>query len=101
MLLRHARATLERDGFVLLPRTMKWLAALPPTVRPIELGRRHAMVANFLCAYWPRPARMNRYMDELIADAPHKLRLLSSDVMHELFVLRLYYDVITPPPCGR
>jgi len=45
--------------------TIRWLAALPPEVRPIELPRSYARIANRLCELWPQPHACEQYFENL------------------------------------
>lgn len=46
----------------------QWMLSLPAELRPIELLRRYARVANQLAAHWHDPAECTRQLEELVLD---------------------------------
>lgn len=49
--------------------TIRWLAQLPETVRPLELAQLFPRIANKLCGLWANPALCNRYIAGLLMDS--------------------------------
>ena len=82
----------------LLPPTERWLGRLPAATRPVMLPLHYPRVANLLCALWRRPIEFGEYMDELLfyETTLGQRAGFPSDVVKELFVLRLYYDRLPP-----
>ena len=59
--LRLRRPESGADG-VLAAATLEWLNALPEHVRPVELARRHARLANRICICWSEPPLLDQVM---------------------------------------
>jgi hypothetical protein len=95
---RGAAATGKPEHAGLLPPTERWLGRLPVAARPVKLTIHYPRVANLLCALWRRPTEFGEYMDELLfyETTLGQRAGFPSDVVKELFVLRLYYDRLPP-----
>jgi hypothetical protein len=48
------------------PDTAKWIRGLPADIRPDELARRYARIANRIYSLWHQPSRCTDYLDELL-----------------------------------
>ena len=75
-----------------LPRTLEWMASLPPNVQPTALLRHYARIANVIAATWHESRTLQSYMDCLVADDRGNRRGFPPDVLRELNALREYYD---------
>ncbi len=95
---RAAVAAGKPEHAGLLPPTERWLSRLPAAARPVKLPVHYPRVANLLCALWRRPTEFGEYMDELLfyETTLGQRAGFPSDVVKELFVLRLYYDRLPP-----
>lgn len=90
------------DAELLAP-TVKWLARMPANVRPALLMGRYPRVVNLLWALRRQPERFREYMDELLfyETTAGQRAGFPADAVRELFVLRQYYDRLTPDERGR
>jgi len=79
-----------------LPRTLEWLASLPPEVQRTALLRHYARIANVIAAAWRDPKALRSYMDCLLSDDRGNRRGFPPDVLRELLALREYYDSVGP-----
>jgi hypothetical protein len=77
-----------------LPRTLEWMAGLPPDVQPRALLRQYARIANVIAAAWRDSRALESYMDCLFNDARGNRQGFPPDVLHELLALREYYDSV-------
>jgi len=75
-----------------LPRTLKWVASLPPRVRPTALLRRYARIANVIAATWGHATSLRSYMDCLFSESRAKRRGFPPEVLSELIALKRYHD---------
>jgi hypothetical protein len=75
-----------------LPRTLEWIASLPPNVQPTALLRHYARIANVIAAVWRDPKSLRSYMDCLFTGDRGNRQGFPPDVLHELLELREYYD---------
>ena len=73
-----------------LPGTKRWVESLPPEVRPKELMRRYARIANLLAAAWDNPEHLDKYMESLLIDKRGGRKGFPPDVLAELKALELY-----------
>jgi hypothetical protein len=73
-----------------LPGTKRWVESLPPEVRPKELIRRFARIANLLAATWDNTEHFNKYMECLLIDKRGGRKGFPPDVLAELKALELY-----------
>jgi len=83
--LRKAKPT-----HVLLPRTARWIAALPPEVRPVEAARAFPRIANALALLWSTPDELTVYLDELLVDRRGGRQGFPLRVLSEFDILREY-----------
>jgi hypothetical protein len=74
-----------------LPRTLKWVESLPPSVKPTALLRHYARIANVLAAAWDDPTAASSYMDCLFRDERGDRKGFPPDVSNELQALREYH----------
>jgi hypothetical protein len=77
-----------------LPRTLEWIASLPPDVQPTALLRHYARIANVIAATWHDSRALQSYMDCLFNDDRGNRQGFPPDVLHELVALREYYDSV-------
>jgi hypothetical protein len=75
-----------------LPRTLEWIARLPPDVQPTVLLRQYARIANVIAAAWREPKSLRSYMDCLLTDDRGNRQGFPPDVLRELLALREYHD---------
>jgi hypothetical protein len=75
-----------------LPRTLRWVASLPPKVRPTALLRRYARIANVIAATWGHPTSLRSYMDCLFSATRANRRGFPLEVVSELIALKRYHD---------
>ena len=83
---------------MLLNTAAAWLRELPADVQPPMLCARFPRIANALFAAWPDPDRMHGYFEELLVDRRGGRQGFPKDVLHELLVLRSYYERFHPKP---
>lgn len=74
-----------------LPRTMAWAASLPDEVRPVELLRDYARVANLLASMWEDRESTYLYFDELLVDQRGTRQGFPPTVASELARLKAHY----------
>ncbi len=75
-----------------LPRTLAWVASLPPNVQPTALLRQYARIANLIASTWGAPAPFNAYIESLLTDKRGNRRGLPREVMDELVTLQHYHE---------
>ena len=75
-----------------LPRTLEWIASLPPDVQPTALLRHYPRIANVIAAVWRDPKSLQSYMDCLFSDHRGNRQGLPPEVLHDLLALREYYE---------
>jgi hypothetical protein len=75
----------------LLPRTVDWILALPPTLRPHLLAGKYARIANQLCTTWNDPAACRLYFDDLMSDRRGGRGGFPMGIGKELLALRRFY----------
>lgn len=75
-----------------LPRTLKWVATLPPNVQPTALLRHYARIANVIAATWGHATSLRSYMDCLFSDNRGNREGFPPEVLSELSTLRDYLD---------
>lgn len=80
----------------LLPRTVDWILALPPRVRPHILADKYARIANQLCVVWNDPPACRRYFDDLASDRRGGRQGFPPWLTQELGALREYFDRLHP-----
>ncbi len=70
-----------------LPVTFKWIAQLPPHVRPFNLLRHFPHVANALATNWPEHEAFRAVLYDLLED-----KGFADYVVRELLALRSYFE---------
>jgi hypothetical protein len=76
--------------------TVRWLAALPEHVRPVELCRKYPRIANKIAMLWRRVARCEEFLDELVVDRRGGRKGFPMAIAQELTTLRRHYSVLHP-----
>lgn len=89
---KHLRNAVPADKP--LPRTLKWVATLPPNVQPTALLRQYARIANVIAATWWHPTSLRSYLDCLFSDNRGNRRGFPPEVLNELIALKRYHDSI-------
>jgi hypothetical protein len=77
-----------------LPRTLKWIARLPPDVKPTALLRRYARIANVIAATWGHATSLRSYMDCLFSENRGTHQGFPPEVLSELVALKRYHDTL-------
>jgi len=77
--------------------TIRWLAGLPPDVRPSALPIQFVRIANALARTWSEPHACLEYLDELLIDRRGDRRGFPFDVALELAGLKDYYETTVHP----
>jgi hypothetical protein len=75
-----------------LPRTLRWVASLPPNVQPTALLRHYARIANVMAATWEHSTSLRSYMDCLFSDNRGNRQGFPQDVLRELVALKRYHE---------
>jgi hypothetical protein len=76
--------------------TVRWLAALPEHVRPVELCRKFPRIANKIALLWRRVARCEEFLDELVVDRRGGRKGFPMVIAQELTTLRRHYAALHP-----
>ena len=74
-----------------LPATWRWIAELPPQIRPLSVVDKFPRIANILARTWLDAADFAAYMDSLLQDRRGDRRGFPNDVQSELVILGNYY----------
>ena len=74
-----------------LPRTLKWVASLPLSVKPAALLRHYPRIANVLAAAWGDQGAVTSYMDCLFDDGRENRKGFPADVHGDLLALQEYH----------
>jgi hypothetical protein len=77
--------------------TIRWLAALPPDVRPSALPVQFVRIANALAHAWSTPHACLEYFDDLLIDRRGDRRGFPFDVALEIAGLKDYYETAVYP----
>jgi hypothetical protein len=77
-----------------LPRTLMWVANLPPGVRPAALLRHHARIANVIAATWGHPTSLRSYMNCLFSENHGARHGFPREAVLELVTLKRYHDTL-------
>jgi hypothetical protein len=89
----------------LLPKTQKWLDALPPGVQPHALCKFYPRIANPIAAMWTDTEALRAYFDELFVDRRRCRRGFPRDVLNDcgvaLFSVRSYCAAFYPGTGAR
>ena len=75
-----------------LPITFKWIAKLPPDVRPLALLRQYPRVANSLAMSWRDPAAFRECLYDLLVDKRGNRQGFPKDALADLLALRDYFE---------
>lgn len=75
----------------LLPRTVDWILALPPQVRPHVLAAKYARIANLLCSTWNDPTACAAHFADLLTDRRGGRRGFPREIVKELHALRTHF----------
>jgi hypothetical protein len=86
----------SQTSSVLTDETSRWIAGLPPDVRPLTLARKFPRIANSIAELWRRVARCEQYLDTLIVDLRGDRTGFPHDVAKELQALRGHYADLHP-----
>jgi hypothetical protein len=99
--LRARRARPEPSMNVIADDTLRWLARLPGEVRPEQLPRRFARIANQVAQRWSDREAASEFLNSLVfSDRPNR-QGFPFEVARELAVLLTYrQDGTIPPPAG-
>jgi hypothetical protein len=81
----------------LLSDTIRWLAALPPDVRPTALPTQFVRIANALARIWSDHRRCLDYLEELLIDRRGSRQGFPFDVALEIAGLKDYYETTIHP----
>ena len=76
-----------------LPFAFKWVATLPPNVRPTALLRQYPRIANLIAAAWRDPKAFDTYMESLLTDKRGNRRGFSPEILNELVAVQRYYNI--------
>ena len=79
-----------------LPRTLKWVASLPPNVQPTALLRHFPRIANVIAATWGHSISLRSYMDCLFSDRRGTRQGFPPEVLRELVALKHYHNSLKP-----
>jgi len=82
---------------VLLSDTIRWLAALPPDVRPTALPTQFVRIANALAHIWSDHRRCLEYLEDLLIDRRGGRQGFPFDVALEIAGLKDYYETAIHP----
>ena len=93
---RAAATSRPRVG-ALQPRAFKFLAALPPGLRPLKTGEKYPRIVNQLALLNGAPAGFDIYLDELLIDSRGNRQGFPQDVADELYRLRTFCEVAVCP----
>lgn len=77
--------------------TIRWLASLPPDVRPTALPIQYVRIANALARAWGDQRRCLEYFDELLIDRRGGRQGFPFDVALEIAGLKDHYETVVHP----
>ena len=75
-----------------LPVTFRWVACLPPAVRPFGLLQHYPRIANALALEWRERTAFRTRLYDLMVDKRGDRAGFPPDVQAELLALREYFD---------
>ncbi len=75
-----------------LPATWRWVARLPPDIRPLSLLDEFPRIANVLARTWPDAPNFAVYLDSLLHDRRGGRRGFPGHVQSELMMLRDFFE---------
>ena len=81
----------------LQPETQQWLDDFPEEVRPVNLARQFARVANKIARAWRRPAICDGVFEELLIDHRGTRQGFPEEVAMEISALAEYYRTVAYP----
>lgn len=81
------------DDVDLHDRTFKWLATLPPELRPMATGRAYPRLVNRLSDLWPNCEYTRLYFQSLLIDRREGRRGFPLAVRQELEALQHHYFI--------
>ncbi len=90
------RRPVPPDSLALTPTAVRWLAALPPEARPLELCRRFPRIGNQLAALCSHPDGILAYLEDLLIDKRGGRQGFPDDIALELS--RLQEHLQRPQP---
>jgi hypothetical protein len=79
-----------------LAATFKWVASLPPAIRPLALLKQYPRIVNVMGQTWSDPSAFRDYMFELLIDHRGGRQGFQENVRCELLALRAYFDEAYP-----
>jgi hypothetical protein len=82
---------------VLLSDTIRWLAALPPDVRPTALPIQFVRIVNALARIWSDHRRCLPYLEDLLIDRRGGRQGFPFEVALEIAGLKDYYETTIHP----
>jgi len=82
---------------VLVADTIKWLASLPPDVRPTALPTQFVRIANALSRIWSDHRRCLEYLEDLLIDRRGGRQGFPFEVALEIAGLKDYYETTIHP----
>ena len=85
---KHLRKTSPAN--IPLRRTLEWVEALPPRVRPMALLRQFARVANLIAATWGDVEAFETYIESLLTDKRGNRKGFPPEIVEELSALEVY-----------
>ena len=80
----------------LFPLTTQWIRGLPQEVRPRNLLKEFARIANRLAERWNEPARCAPYLADLLIVRRDSREGFPPDVATEIGALTVYYETLHP-----
>jgi hypothetical protein len=87
----RARRAAQAGDQALHERTFKWLAALPPALRPMAAARRYPRIVNRIGDLWGHCEYSRLYFQSLLIDRRPGRRGFPPEVRRELEALQQYY----------
>jgi hypothetical protein len=86
-----------RSAEKLKPWAFKFLAALPPALRPLKTGEQYPRIVNQLALLCAVPTALGGYLDALLIDERGDRQGFPQDVADELYRLRTFCESATCP----
>lgn len=84
---QSAHGTME-----VLPVTYRWIARLPPDVRPFNLLRQFPHIANTLATTWSDRQACRAVLYDMRVDGAQQQNAFPDEVARELVTLRAHFD---------
>jgi hypothetical protein len=81
----------ELSDQILLDRTLKWLATLPPALRPVACGMNYPRIVNRIGDLWGHCEYTRLYLQSLLVDRRKGRKGFPPEVKRELEALQQYY----------